>query len=308
MSARCPSGPYAGACGGLSSPAVALYCRADVHARRGALRQPGRILAGQGAAPLSRLTPPAPLAGEPFRRQAFDKASPARGGVTEGDGGVHCRFAPQVSCKPRQNPALCFVGGDLRAKSRHFVPVALRNAACGRQCLHRPGKPCDAANPKRRAKTPALHCGREWVAMHKRQPSARPVGGPMGSSASARRGGAPQPSSTRHACCPRFRRPFALRCRAGVHARRGALRQPGRILIGQDAAPLSRLTPTAPLTGEPSGWRSPQSLPCKGLRSRAPPAAEKARRSRCSGRRMQACFSMRCVMRAPQTGNGGEAA
>ena len=129
MSARCPSGPYAGACGGLSSPAVALYCRADVHARRGALRQPGRILAGQGAAPLSRLTPPAPLAGEPFRRQAFDKASPARGGVTEGDGGVHCRFAPQVSCKPRQNPALCFVGGDLRAKSRHFVPVALRNAA-----------------------------------------------------------------------------------------------------------------------------------------------------------------------------------
>ena len=163
-------------------------------------------------------------------------------------------------------------------------------------------KPCDAANPKRRAKTPALHCGREWVAMHKRQPSARPVGGPMGSSASARRGGAPQPSSTRHACCPRFRRPFALRCRAGVHARRGALRQPGRILIGQDAAPLSRLTPTAPLTGEPSGWRSPQSLPCKGLRSRAPPAAEKARRSRCSGRRAQACFSARRAMRAPQTG------
>ena len=273
MSARCPSGPYAGACGGLSSPAVALYCRADVHARRKGLCWPGRVLAGQGAAPLSRLTPPAPLAGEPFRRQAFDKASPARGGVTEGDGGVHCRFAPQVSCKPRQNPALCFVGGDLRAKSRHFVPVALRNAACGRQCLHRPGKPCDAANPKRRAKTPALHCGREWVAMHKRQPSARPVGGPMRSSAPAQRGGAPQPSSTRHACCSRFCRPYALYCRAGVHARRGgALRQPGRILARQSAAPL-RLRLAAhppPLTGEALQTDPPQKgSPARGAGGKA---------------------------------------
>ena len=146
--------------------------------------------------------------------------------------------------------------GTLSALRAGTSCFALRNAACGRQCLHRPGKPCDAANPKRRAKTPALHCGREWVAMHKRQPSARPVGGPMRSSAPAQRGGAPQPSSTRHACCSRFRRPFALHCRAGVHARRGALRQPGRILIGQDAAPLSRLTPTAPLTGEPSGGQA----------------------------------------------------
>ena len=100
----------------------------------------------------------------------------------------------------------------------------------------------------------------------------------------------------------RLFRPFALHCRAGVHARRGDLRRPGRILARQGTAPLSRLTPTAPLTGEPSGWRSPQSLPCKGLRSRAPPAAEKARRSRFDGRRAQACFSARRAMRAPQTG------
>ena len=187
-------------------------------------------------------------------------------------------------------PCPASAGDDLRAKSRHFVPVALRNAACGRQCSHRPGKPCDAANPKRRAKSPALHCGREWVAMHKRQPSAKPAGGPMRSSAPAQRG----------LCCSRFRRPFALHCgrervishkrrpttrpaggpmkiispcaggdfavpgfaarvpyycRAGVHAHRGA-RQPGRVLAEQDAAPLSRLTPTAPLTGEPSGWQA----------------------------------------------------
>ena len=56
-------------------------------------------------------------------------------------------------------------------------------------------------------------------------------------------------------CRPRLCRPFALHCRAGVHARRGG-RQPGRILAGQGAAPLSRLTPPAPLTGEPSGWQA----------------------------------------------------
>ena len=76
MSARCPSGPYAGACGGLSSPAVALYCRADVHARRKGLRWPGRVLAGQGAAPLRlRLAAhPPPLTGEALQTDPPKKA------------------------------------------------------------------------------------------------------------------------------------------------------------------------------------------------------------------------------------------
>ena len=105
-------------------------------------------------------------------------------------------------------PCPASAGDDLRAKSRHFVPVALRNVACGRQCWHRPGKPCDAANPKRRAKTPALHCGREWVAMHKRQPSTRPVGGPMRSSAPAqalRPAGGSAASPFQPSVCPTLR-------------------------------------------------------------------------------------------------------
>ena len=57
-----------------------------------------------------------------------------------------------------------------------------------------------------------------------------------------------------------------------------------------------------PATTDPPGKPPAKSLPCKGLRSRAPPAAEKARRSRCSGRRAQACFSARSAMWAPQTG------
>ena len=125
-----------------------LHCRAGVYARRGALRQPGRILAGQGTAPLSRLTPTAPLAGEPFRRQ-FPKASPARGG---GCAARHRRRGALPPCatgilQPPAGPCPASVGDDLRAKSRHFVPVALRNAACGRQCSHRPANPAMPQTP-----------------------------------------------------------------------------------------------------------------------------------------------------------------
>ena len=112
-------------------------------------------------------------------------------------------------------------------------------------------KPCDAANPKRRAKTPALHCGREQEVADKRQPSAKPADGPMQASAPTQRGDTPQLSSTCRACRPRLCRPYALHCRAGVHARRGGSRRPGGVLVRPCAAPLSRLTPTAPLAGEP---------------------------------------------------------
>ena len=60
-----------------------------------------------------------------------------------------------------------------------------------------------------------------------------------------------------------------------------------------------------PLQGRLCKRLPPKRLPCKGLRSRAPPAADTARRSRCSGRRTQVCFSTRSAMRAPQTGNVG---
>ena len=171
------------------------------------------------------------------------------------------------------------------------------------RCLASSRKPCDAANPKRRAKSPALQGTRKRAAMRKRQLSARPADGPMQASAPTQRGDTPQLSSTCRACRPRLCRPYALHCRAGVHARRGGSRRPGGVLVRPCAAPLSRLAPPAPLPGEPfkrqALYKAP---PCKGLRSRAPPAAEKARRSRYSGRRAQACFSARRAMRAPQTG------
>ena len=83
---------------------------------------------------------------------------------------------------------------------------------------------------------------------------------------------------------------------------------PCRIFLPQTGNAPLRLRLAAhppPLAGEALGGLPPGRLPCKGLRSRAPPAADTARRSRCRGRRMQACFSMRRMMRAPQTGNVG---
>ena len=94
---------------------LALRCRAGVHACRGGReRRPGRVLAGRGAAPLSRLTPAAPLTGEPFGWKPFAKP-PLQGEVDApkgADGRVHCHLVLQVSFKTRQALALCFVGDD----------------------------------------------------------------------------------------------------------------------------------------------------------------------------------------------------
>ena len=78
----------------------------------------------------------------------------------------------------RQDLALCFVGDDLRAKSRHFVLCAPKQRMRA-AVLASSRKPRNAANPRRRAKTPALHCGLKRALTRKRQPTARPVGGPM---------------------------------------------------------------------------------------------------------------------------------
>ena len=142
------------------------------------------------------------------------------------DGGVHCRFAAKISCKVRQDLAPCFVTDDLRAKGRYFVLCALKRRLRA-AVLASSRNLCNAANPMRRAKSPALQSRRERAATHKRQPSARPAGGPMKSSAPTQ--GTEQPVAREAArrqgtvCRPPFRRPSALHCRAGVHARRGAL-------------------------------------------------------------------------------------
>ncbi len=121
-------------------------------------------------------------------------------------------------------------------------------------------KPCGGANPRRGRKRPPY-----IAAINRCQPAnaSHPSGPPAGrcKHRPLRRGAA---SAGRAAACrSRSRRRYALHCRAGVHARRGGLRRVTPLFC-VSAAPLSRLTPTVPLTGEPSGRQSPQSLPCKG--------------------------------------------
>ena len=173
------------------------------------LRRAGRVLARPGAAPLRRLRRHLPLQGRLYGQLPLKKA-PLQGELDAPQGaarGGHCRLAAEISCKAWQNPAPLklaaaqtlradasigsYAGAACRPPSTARVPRIVGRAftPAGEVCggwnisvLHRrcPAKPCDAANPKRRAKSPALQSPRKWAVAHKRQPTARPAGGPEG--------------------------------------------------------------------------------------------------------------------------------
>ena len=123
---------------------------------------------------------------------------------------------------------------------------------------------------QRRARAPALHCGRDRAATHKRQPPAGPAGGPM-----QRGGGRSARETTRRrdtVCRPRFRHPFALHCRAGVHARRGGLapaqkdtRKARRRTCSVSLyPPQAALDSAAPYRGSFIGGSPPKASPARG--------------------------------------------
>ena len=169
---------------------------AGVNARRGDLRHPGRVLARQGAAPLSRLTPTLPVCGTRIMRRMLKRAcilrprhllhlavsaaggarlrSPLQGRLYRrqsppkpplqgevdapqgADGGVHCRLVLQVSFKIRQALAQ-HPQGTMLASSRK--PCATeRPQAAGE--IARPTKPPQAGS---NAQTPAIRQAR-WRA------------------------------------------------------------------------------------------------------------------------------------------------
>ena len=163
--------------------------------RRGG-RQPGRILAGQGTAPLSRLTPPAPLTGEPSGWQALYKASPARGcGVErrlrrrkrDGAGltvAEHKRASARaVRCGHRKPDGGCAA----RRRRRGALPLlphrypanpgsALPCIRRGR-CLHRPANPAISQPPcGGRDRPPYIAAGSEWQRISTSLPPGPPEG------------------------------------------------------------------------------------------------------------------------------------
>ena len=290
-------GPYAGVAaggGGMRRPAprlcrpYALHCRAGVHARRGACANPEGYWHGKVPHPSVAWGDTSPCRGG-FIAGSPPKASPARGG---GCAARRRRRGALPLCPTGilQPPAgLCpmFRRDDLRAKSRHFTLCApkrrLRAAV-----LASSRKPCNAANPGRRAKSPALHCGREQAATDTRQPSARPTNGPMKSSAPTQ---ALRPAGGR----PGFRRLYAPHC--GREREITLKRQPsagsggpmqasdptkGRLASAHAAADMRRpprrpcrqhQTPpptTPPPTTPPQNRKDP---PCRKKKTTIPPPA-----------------------------------
>ena len=94
--------------------------------------------ARQCTPPSPSVTPP--LAGEALRAAASPKGSPGRGAVGE------CRLrgaAPyRIFTLAGWLAFAASAGDDLRLLHRRCAPGSLRNAACGRQCSHRPAELC----------------------------------------------------------------------------------------------------------------------------------------------------------------------
>ena len=143
-------------------------------------------------------------------------------------------------------------GLALRGGGQQPVPLPL----CGGGILQNPVKPCPMFRRGRCLRRPGIHAVPQGSAAGEiARPTLRPgAGGDIQPAAPTRPNGGPMKSSApaqgaalhnRHPpyLPSRSRHPFALHCRAGVHARRKSLRWPGRVFAGPGAAPLSRLTP-----------------------------------------------------------------
>ena len=181
-------------CGGLPSPLrrpFALHCRAGVHARRGSLRRVEHFGFAQ-TLPRKALRYRKPQAAGKIARPT---KSPQAGGGTHTSADRQARRRADASIGPYAGAA-CRPPSTARVSrivGRAFTPAGEVCGGWNISVLHRrcPAKPCDTANPKRRAKLPALQSPRKRAAAHKRQPTARPAGGPEG----YLQGQAPHPSA-----------------------------------------------------------------------------------------------------------------
>ena len=135
---------------------------------------------------------------------------------------------------------------------RAFTPAGEEVAAMGTgwalcSALPRSTRRCRKA--PRRARSPALHCGRKRAATRKRQPASTPDGGPMQASAPTQgAGGGREDAAAWKGLAPVFRRVCGGRKSAA--ARKGIC----KARCGTPPPPAA----TPPLTGEASGAAATQ--------------------------------------------------
>ena len=141
---------------------------------------------------------------------------------------------------------------------RAFTPAGEEVAAMGTGwalCSALPRSTRRCCNAPRRARSPALHCGRKRAATRKRQPASTPNGGPMQASAPTQgAGGGREDAAARKGLAPVFRR--VCGGRESVAIWKGIC----RARCGTPPSPAA----TPPLAGEAFGMAVPRKAPLQG--------------------------------------------
>ena len=250
------------------------------YAAAGRVRRPGRIFAGSGAAPLRRLRRHLPLQGRLLgwrsperlpckgswmRRKAQTEGCIAgwRWKYPAGSGRalpyVSQRAVLASSPQTLRRPAVPgFAARVPYIVGRAFTPAGEEVAAMGTGwalCSALPRSARRFRKAPRRARLPALHCGRKRAATRKRQSASTPDDGPMQASA---------PTQGR-AAAGRMRQSGRILppCFAGCVAA-GRVRLPGRVFARPGAAPLRRLRRHLPLQGRLPGRQPHRKAPLQG--------------------------------------------
>ena len=219
-------GPQSLPCKGLRSRAPPAAEKAVSHAANGRHSFYYRLFGDRK----HRIALRSPLRSLPLRGNAAvaerkcASAHAARCGHRKPDGGCAARRRRKCALPPgggntRQSPAgpcPASVGDDARIVPQ---PLQYRKPHAAGE-IARPTKPPGAGG---NAQTSAIRQARRRADGNHR-PLRRGRSGRSAREAARRRG---------TVCRPPFRRPSALHCRAGVHARRGGLRRPGRVLASK---------------------------------------------------------------------------
>ena len=194
---------------------------------RGGRNRPPYIAAASGQQRTNAGHPPGPPAGlvpaQKDTRKARCRTPPSPGATPPLAGEASGRQSLQsLPCKGRWMRRKAQTEGCIAGLRQKYPARPGRTLPCLRRgrCLHRPGNPAVAQGPRGgRNRPPYIAAGSGQQRTNASHPSSPPAG--RCKHRPLRRGAASAGCAA--GCRSRSRRPYALHCRAGVHARRGGL-------------------------------------------------------------------------------------